>query len=494
MSLAVYQQRLVASRAQFVAFLSGRRLGKSYALTLAAAMRMVGLRVRADGGGLERDPDGCSAQYLTSHSELAAQGLLAQVHEHVERFVASGILAADLHPEAVTASSFRLRNGCEARALSDNPRTARGQGGDWTADEICFSRDFPALFASASLIAGPTLARPQGFRIRMASSAFVDNSFARLVLEGDGSPLDRFAHVDRIAVNVEDAVRLHGFPRAGMSAVEQDAYLGKMRAELGDDVYETELMNRWISASSCFFSPDLLERCRYAPSEHPDVSTAVRVVAGVDIARSARGNLTVLQRVTVARDGVMYAGIPDTMRGVEFDLQAKSIGELVEAGVAPIACDNGGVGMPVVEGLQKKYPGKIRPITFTAQLKQTMMEALRFALETGKLRLPSDPGLLRDLVSIRKTTRAGGTFGFDSATGSDGSHGDRAWSLALAVSIANAGSDSDGRVYSAGRREAADAAAAYLGDERSNYRGPAADWFPAQFGRGRGRPDRGPFG
>jgi len=61
---------------------------------------------------------------------------------------------------------------------------------------------------------------------------------------------------------------------------------------------------------------------------------------------------------------------------------------------------------------------------------------LRLALEEGRLLLPHSPELLRDLASLRRIAQPGGGFRYD-ASDRGGSHADRAWALALAVSIAS---------------------------------------------------------
>lgn len=492
MTLASFQQAIVASRAQHVAVLASRRCGKSYALANAAALRLVGFRIGA--AGLERDPDGPTPQLLASHSELAAQHLLAAVHAHVEALARTGLLPRDRFPGDLSASSFTLGDGAgtSARALADNSRTARGGEGDLTVDEACFQRNFEEFYGAASLLAGATKRRPSGYRVRVASTPWVEGTLAHRILDGDGSALDSMRHFARWRITVQDACRA-GVPRP-MSEAEQHEYLDRLRAELGAESFDREMGLQWVSASSMFLSREMLEGARYAPNEFPAAHDIVRRVAGADIARSKTGNLNVILQVSIDRSGVLWAHPPEVARGQEFSVTQDAIGRCVTEGCARVAVDAGGLGAPLAEALSKAHPGKIESVVFSASRKTEMLEGLAAALQFGKLRLPADIGLLRDLASLRKVARAGGGYSFDAPTGADGSHADRAIALALAVSIANAGSDADGRVYSAGRREAVDVARAYLGDERSSYRGPAADWFPEQFGRGRGRPDRGPFG
>ena len=450
MTLASYQREIVAARESHIAVLASRRCGKSYALANAAALRLVGYRIGA--AGLERDPDGPTPQLLASHSELAAQHLLAAVHGHVEALARTGLLPRERFPGDLSASSFTLADGTSARALADNSRTARGGEGDLTVDEACFQRSFEEFYGAASLLAGATKRRPSGYRVRVASTPWVEGTLAHRILEGDGSTLDPMAHFRRWRITVQDAVRA-GVPRP-MGEAEQRDYLDRLRAELGAESFDREMGLQWVSASSMFLDRELLDRCRYSPNEFPAPGDVVRRVAGADIARSKTGNLNVILGVSVDRAGVMWAHPPEVARGQEFATTQDAIGRCVTEGCARVAVDAGGLGAPLAEALSKAHPGKIESVVFSASRKTEMLEGLAAALQFGKLRLPADIGLLRDLASLRKVARAGGGYSFDAPTGADGSHADRAIALALAVSIASAGAPF--RVVSAGRRDVAD--------------------------------------
>lgn len=444
--LARYQADHVADPSPVKALLCGRRIGKSHAQNMDSSLDMVGLRVRADGAAFERDPgnvDG-SPQYHTSITEQTAQANVAQVYAFVETWARTGLLAAAQWPDGdPNIGYFRLRNGVECRALSGAVKTAgRSKGGSWTGDEISFVADLDQLLAAALPMAGPSLGRPHGFKIRLASSAFIADSTAHRILVGDGGPLDKWAHISRRSVTLTDAVMLHNFPAPGMTDEQKATYLLQRRNEVGDDVYFTEYENVWISGSESFISPELLDRCRYEPSEFPEKHDVVRTVMGVDLARSATGNLTVLSRVSVDRSGVGYLHVPQTMRGVEYTLQETAIGDAIEEGVTMTAADGGGLGGSTCEALTKRFSSaRFRTVIFNATNKGEMLEAMRHAFETGKLRVPADPGLLRDIVSLRKRPRPGGTWSYTAGTGTDGSHADRAISSALGWSVANVNTD-----------------------------------------------------
>jgi phage FluMu gp28-like protein len=91
-------------------------------------------------------------------------------------------------------------------------------------------------------------------------------------------------------------------------------------------------------------------------------------------------------------------------------------------------------------------------VTFTQASKEEMASTLRLALEEGRLFLPHSPELLRDLASLRRIAQPGGGFRYD-ASDKGGSHADRAWALALAVSAASTFEDGP-MVHSGGPRQA----------------------------------------
>ena len=273
MSATAYQAEWICSRESHMAALMGRRLGKSWQQASSSAMRMLAMRPRLDGLGFERDPDGPTDQAITSASELQSQQLLRAVYEQVEALCRAGLVGPECYPNDPSANSFSLRNGtATARAYADNPRVIRGGSADWIADEFEFSRDAESLYAAASLLAAPTLKRPQrgGFKVKITSSAWIANTMAAQVMSGDGTEAnDRFRHFRRWRVTVVDAVRLFGWPRPGMSTDEQDDLLARMRAELGDRIWATEMMCQHIDGSDLWCSPEILARARYDVADYP---------------------------------------------------------------------------------------------------------------------------------------------------------------------------------------------------------------------------------
>ncbi|MFA7295698.1 MAG: hypothetical protein WC211_00760 [Dehalococcoidia bacterium] len=449
-SLAPYQRRFVADPSRFRSIVKARRCGGSFAAADSAALRILGLRMTLDGT-IERDPEsGGVPQRFISHSEEGAQELLAETHGLAER------LAAEHRPDVkvgeLAATHFETSNGHDASAHAGDGRTARGRAGDVTLDEFAYARDPVKLWTAVKSISDKTLGRPAGYRVTVVTTPFIADSLPQSVCVApvrskrrlpDGTERedtedtydDRFAHFSRYSWPLSYVVT-QGFPQS-MTPAEQRAYVEQMRLELGDDdAFETEYEGVWLSAAEMFLERELLNRARYDATDMPDV--ILREVGGVDIARKGK-HLTAIARIRVARDYrgrlIMYALPVDTLRGVDFATQEEAFAGIIDRGCVHLAIDETGIGMAPAEALARRFPGKITRVTFTQASKEDLASNLRLALEEGRLLLPHSPELLRDLASLRRIAQPGGGFRYD-ASDKGGSHADRAWALALAVSVA----------------------------------------------------------
>jgi phage FluMu gp28-like protein len=254
------------------------------------------------------------------------------------------------------------------------------------------------------------------------------------VCEGDGSARDAFRHFSRYRVDVHTAARL-GFPNPEWSDERRAAHVEQLRAEAGDpETFARESECSWVSADSMFLGPELLAKARYDDDELPPSGP---MFLGVDVGR--KKHLTAISRVVRGEDGRLYA-LPfrrnvDTLRNVPFEEQQDAVGRLIADGARRVCIDSTGLGSAPSEALARRFSGRVEPVVFTNQVKEELATSLRLGLEEGKLRLPGDIELLRDLGSLRRTLTAAGNVRFD-ASDSGGSHADRAWALALAVHAA----------------------------------------------------------
>ncbi len=462
--LAPYQRRFVADASRFRAIVKARRCGGSFAAAYSAALRVTGLRMTATG--IERDPLGGVPQRFISHSEEGAQELLAETHGIAERFAADG-LCPGVKVGDLAATHFETSNGCDASAHAGDGRTTRGRAGDVTLDEFAYARDPVKLWAAVKSVSDPTLGRPAGYRVTVVTTPWIADSLPHSVCVAPGADDDRFAHFARYSWPLSHVVT-QDFPRR-MTPDEQREYVEQMRLELGDDdAFETEYEGAWLSAAEMFLEREMLQRARY---DAQDLPAEGREVAGVDVARKGK-HLTAIARVRVVRDDrgrlVMWALPVETLRGVDFATQEEAFARTITGGTyttsergperigslgcARLAIDSTGIGMAPAEALQRRFPGKVTAVTFTQASKEELASTLRLALEEGRLLLPHSPELLRDLASLRRIAQPGGGFRYD-ASDRGGSHADRAWALALAVSIAGR-DDSGPMVHSAVPRQA----------------------------------------
>ena len=97
-----------------------------------------------------------------------------------------------------------------------------------------------------------------------------------------------------------------------------------------------------------------------------------------------------------------------------------------------MAIDATGIGANLAEDMEKLYPGKVMPTTFTREKKEAWALGVKKLFESGKIRIPNDRDLVMQLQSIkRKPTERG--FTYDADRNEQVKHADLFWALALAV-------------------------------------------------------------
>lgn len=157
------------------------------------------------------------------------------------------------------------------------------------------------------------------------------------------------------------------------------------------------------------------------------VAAENRLYIGVDIAR--KDHLCVIDAGEKIGD-VVWDRMRIELRNASFAEIEDELYGLMELPQVRRACiDATGLGMQLAEAARKKFGARIEPVTFTAEVKESLAYALRTALEKRLLRLDPDPKLRADLRGIRKEVTAAGNLRFGGE--SKDSHCDRFWAKAL---------------------------------------------------------------
>lgn len=160
----------------------------------------------------------------------------------------------------------------------------------------------------------------------------------------------------------------------------------------------------------------------------------------------------------VNKDGVLYLGydiakkrdatsifllgkLPDGRRKVygyeelrakDFEYQINCIRELNKSlPIRRMCVDSTGMGMPIVEKLEKEFGSKVEGIVFNADIKELMAQNVKIGLQKHEFILPNDKNLHHQIHSIRRIPTTGGHFRYDADRDENG-HADSFWGLALA--------------------------------------------------------------
>lgn len=415
-----YQWRYLDDRSTQRVVLKSRRVGFSEVAAFRHAGRALGLRFRSTGVEECRAVD----QNIMSCSFEKSKDLLARVMGYVDGLIA-GVPGS---PQVVSRSAGKvvLSNGVKIVALSTNPRTGRSGEGDLLLDEFANVPNQEAVWAAVGPMAGITARDPEGFEVDIISTPLGDDNLFFQMCEGDRR--EAFS-VHRITIH--DAIK-DGFPITPVK-------LKAMKAGFDRDTWEQEYECRFLSSQARYISADAYDACTYEPTDQDFRALALqrpgRTYCGIDVAISQ--DLTALVRLRHDKQGIAWHDATEVFltngeRTVLWDDQEKWI-DLHVADASGIAIDATSLGDQFAQRLAIRYPGRVEEVDFNLSSKEALATTLKLALERRRVRLKaSDDDLRREVLSLRREVTQHGNVRFDIKR-DKGSHGDRAWALALAL-------------------------------------------------------------
>jgi phage FluMu gp28-like protein len=313
------------------------------------------------------------------------------------------------------AHEATLPGGSRITALPANPHTARGFSASVLLDEFAFHQNSRAIWRALF----PVISA--GHRLRVVSTPNgKGNMFYELmtsqVLTGTWS---------RHSVDIHQAVA-DGLPRD----VEE------LQAGIVDpDAWRQEFLLEWLDEASAWLPYELIDGCEDALAGDPSGYSGGLCYLGMDIA--ARGDMTVIWCLEQVGD-VLWSRERVELVRVPFAAQLAELDRLVRSyRVSRIAIDQTGMGEAVVEQAQDAHGvHRTQGVLFTGAAKLDMATRLKDRMEDRRLRLPMGDGRLRaDLHSVQRQVGPTGIPRLN-AEREGGSHADRFWALALAVSAA----------------------------------------------------------
>jgi len=394
-----YQRSLVASPARFTWANWSRQVGKSFSFSLRRILR-----------GLRRG----RSQLLLSASARQSQELMEKVRQHCQALrLATGWSSRYWRGTSMKQFEVTLPNDVRVIGLPANPETVRGFTGDVFLDEFAMHRDDRAIWASIF----PTVLRDDGELDVASTPKGMSNLFYELGRN------ERFA---RSTVTIFDAVR------EGL-----DADIDALRSAMGDEqLFRQEFCCEFLDEATALLTYEQIAGC-----EDPSLSKALDLSAlskergelavGVDVGR--KRDLTVIWVLQRAEETLLTQGVIE-LANAPFREQEARVREILSlASVRRCCMDSTGLGMQLAESIVGAFgEDRVEPVTFTSSVKTGLAGRLRVLVESGQIRIPSEPDIRNDWHSVQRTIGTGGGVRIEADRRSTG-HADRFWAAALAV-------------------------------------------------------------
>lgn len=397
-----YQRRYLKDGSRFKAGMWSRQTGKTFTTTLEAVLDV-----------LEAEAAGRVSRWtiLSVSRDRALDAMDNGVKLHL-RAIGAVFQALD-EPLTVDELAHVVRIGSRGsyiRAVAAKPSTARGMSDNLILDEFAHHQDNRAIWTALV----PVVSRPD-LKLRVISTPNgKGDKFYEIMTEHDSV-------FSRHVVTIHDAVR-DGLPRDPE----------ELKRALGDPLaWAQEYECQFVDEATSWLTYDLIDGCEdpQAPGEYQGGP----VYVGMDFA--ARGDLTVIAVLEKVGDVLWLRELLE-LRATSFAQQLAELDRVMRGyRVIRAALDQTGLGeMPVQEAQRRHGAYRVEGVLFTPARKLDMATALRDAMEDRRLRLPGGNLALRaDLHSVQRVAGPTGAPRLV-AERSDGSHADRFWALALAVS------------------------------------------------------------
>ena len=392
-----YQLRWLLDARPFVLGLKSRQIGFSHATA---------------GGAVKSAFFDQRPQLILSASEDLSAEVLAKARAHCEILAALGwSKAVDFAVDSTTELAWK--SGGRIVALPANPRTARSFSGDIWLDEFHYHLD------------------PQGIRDGAFAMATLGNRRIRIFSTPNGAqglfydwcltpPPGWGLHT----VTVDDAMA-EGLP----------VDLEKLWQLAGGDerIFAQWYRCAWLDADLQYVPTAIADRALGWIGRMPSLE-GVSIHAGLDVGRTQ--DLTVLTLIAVVgRYAYVIAQL--TCRRSAFKVQRRMLDQT--RAVLPwqtLHVDETGMGKQFAEELVEAWgDDEVRPVTFTTESKADLATRTMRWLRDGRIRFPKDEtgkALRDDVIAVRRTVSKHGNILYEVPRSSKG-HGDRWWSLALAL-------------------------------------------------------------
>lgn len=388
--LYLYQRDFFMDDSRFRLCLKSRQIGFSFLLGLEVLI-----------GAISRDENQIVISASQDQSDI--------VRGYCERW------CSDLGVEYLEdGNALVFPGGRKGIFLPCNPRTVQGNTGDLYLDEFAWHMRSRLMWQAAVPI------MTQGkLRLTVTSTPYTETDmFGELVTRPE-----KYKRFSRHKVTIHDA------KAAGLN-VDVDEI-----RELFDEISFAQ------AYECCFFADELsllsADEVREAFDDECLRHVDGYVNGGVDIGRYR--DLTAIvfaeQFMTAGdvKEKLVAVRHLDMLQKMEFEAQKQHLACLFEVWkIKRMAMDATGIGANLAEDMQKAFPGKVLPVSFTREKKEEMALGIKKLFESRRIRIPNDRDLVVQLHAIkRKPTERG--FTYDADRNEQIKHADLFWALALAV-------------------------------------------------------------
>ena len=399
-----YQKKWVGDKSRFRIVNKSRQIGFSYAVGIDVII-----------GALVREK-----HQLVISSSLENAAIIGD-------YVRDHLIAMQIPVEADTADKITFFNGKKIRFLATNWRTARGFNGDIWFDEYAFtlqdSKIWTALVPSVTAVGGriSVISTPKSRIDKFWGLWEKENSFSK--------------H----QVSIHDAVQ-QGFP----------VKIEELRELFSPEEFAQAYECVPLDTTDSYISYDLIEPCidlniveiagrKGEFREKGDLAQGwdregkkIPMYWGVDIGRTR--DETAIIGVGRNEAGSVVVRAIDELKRKSFGEQREHLSELCRLPMSTMmGIDRGGIGMNLYEDVQMQFPAMTRGYNFAPAVKERLAKGLKRAFEERRIRMPNHPGLIQQILSIKRSANRTNVFSYD--TEDKTHHADKFWALAIAVDL-----------------------------------------------------------
>jgi phage FluMu gp28-like protein len=325
---------------------------------------------------------------------------------------------------------LNFKNGKKITGLSSSPNQLHGKGGKIVLDEFARRDNEMEVWEAAS-----PAALVWGFPIRIISThrgkGSVFYSFIKRLERGEL----QWQHYKTTFVEAVRQGLAEKSLRKKCTRDEEDAYIEKIRASVGDDsIWAQQFMCQPQDENETFVNYTLLEKAGSAElMPFTQLWECKALYGGLDIGRFK--DLSVLWIVEEVNKGLFITRHIYTIQGTDFPKQEALIGEFLKElpNLRRLCIDRTGMGIGITDHLQETFgKSRVEGVNFTGVVKESMAFRMKKCLEDLSFLIPPDRSIMDDFQLIKQSVTVSGNIRLQ-ADRQNGSHADYFWGAALSL-------------------------------------------------------------